>query len=185
MKKSGAGPEGGLLTRSIPVLPRQTCHKRQSRFLCALHPVHGSVRPVYQVLHALGFPPDITKRPIFILTGPFCNQIYFIFLLAFINNRGIHIISLQMLPSLQSCQLHDKAYLYHLSAQLLNQLDNCLSGSSCGDQSSTMITFWPGRMASLCISMVACPYSRSYSMAMVSQGSFPFLRTGTNPLCCA
>ena len=52
-------------------------------------------------------------------------------------------------------------------------------------RSSTITTFWPGRMASLWISISAVPYSSSYSAEMVSQGSFPFLRTGTKLLCSA
>src|SRR3989442_664119 len=48
-------------------------------------------------------------------------------------------------------------------------------------RSSTMRTFAPGWRASLCISSVADPYSRSYSTDTTSAGSFPSLRTGTNP----
>src|SRR5438876_436634 len=48
-------------------------------------------------------------------------------------------------------------------------------------RSSTMRTFAPGCRASLCISSVADPYSRSYSTDTTSAGSFPSLRTGTKP----
>src|SRR5207249_3428849 len=48
-------------------------------------------------------------------------------------------------------------------------------------KSSTMSTFAPGANASLCISSVADPYSRSYSTATTSAGSLPSLRTGTKP----
>src|SRR5881296_1506369 len=48
-------------------------------------------------------------------------------------------------------------------------------------RSSTISTFAPGLIASLCISSVAEPYSRSYSTLTTSAGSFPSLRTGTKP----
>src|SRR5579859_3909096 len=44
-----------------------------------------------------------------------------------------------------------------------------------------MSTRAPGLMASLCISSVAEPYSRSYSTLTTSAGSLPSLRTGTKP----
>ena len=44
-----------------------------------------------------------------------------------------------------------------------------------------MSTRWPGLIASLWISSVAVPYSRSYSTSIVSAGSLPSLRTGTKP----
>src|SRR5439155_8392978 len=48
-------------------------------------------------------------------------------------------------------------------------------------RSSTMSTFAPGGNASLCISSVADPYSRSYSTETTSAGSLPSFRTGTKP----
>src|SRR5437870_3749662 len=48
-------------------------------------------------------------------------------------------------------------------------------------RSSTMRTREPGLRASLCISRVADPYSRSYSTLTTSEGSLPSLRTGTKP----
>src|SRR5690242_12212215 len=48
-------------------------------------------------------------------------------------------------------------------------------------RSSTMSTRAPGVIASLCISSVAEPYSRSYSTLTTSAGSLPSLRTGTKP----
>lgn len=45
---------------------------------------------------------------------------------------------------------------------------------------SSMITmFWPSSRASICISNVFEPYSRSYSTENVSYGNFPGLRIGT------
>src|SRR5438874_2099162 len=48
-------------------------------------------------------------------------------------------------------------------------------------RSSTMSTLAPGLIASLCISSVAEPYSRSYSTLTTSPGSLPSFRTGTKP----
>ena len=50
-------------------------------------------------------------------------------------------------------------------------------------RSSTRTTFCPGIIASLCISISALPYSRSYFADTVSQGSLPFFLTGTKDLC--
>ena len=50
-------------------------------------------------------------------------------------------------------------------------------------RSSTINTFCPGFMASLCISITAEPYSKSYSTDTVSHGSLPFFLTGINGLC--
>ena len=48
-------------------------------------------------------------------------------------------------------------------------------------RSSTSRTEAPCSIASLCISMVSVPYSRSYSTDSVICGSFPGLRIGMNP----
>jgi len=47
--------------------------------------------------------------------------------------------------------------------------------------SSSNKTFSPLLKASLCISMVAMPYSKEYSSESVCHGSLPFLRIGVNP----
>ena len=47
--------------------------------------------------------------------------------------------------------------------------------------SSTIRTRSPGLMPSRCSSIVAVPYSSSYSSAIVSDGSLPALRMGTKP----
>ena len=49
-------------------------------------------------------------------------------------------------------------------------------------KSSTITTLSPGLMASLCISITALPYSRSYSLLITSLGSLPCFLTGTNAL---
>ena len=49
-------------------------------------------------------------------------------------------------------------------------------------KSSTITTFCPGLIESTCISISALPYSNSYEVETVSQGSFPFLRIKTNGL---
>ena len=41
---------------------------------------------------------------------------------------------------------------------------------------------WPLVKASAWISIMALPYSRSYSALCVIPGSLPALRTGTNPM---
>src|SRR5439155_298990 len=55
------------------------------------------------------------------------------------------------------------------------------TGRPVARRSSPMSTSAPGANASLCISSVADPYSRSYSTETTSAGSLPSLRTGTKP----
>ena len=50
------------------------------------------------------------------------------------------------------------------------------------NKSSTIKILAPCSIASLCISIILLPYSKSYSVLTTSPGNLPSFLTGTNPL---
>ena len=98
-----------------------------------------------------------------------------------ITDNRVNVLARQLLPAREELELDEEREPGHLAAEPFDQAHHGRGGAAGREHVVDDEHPLPRLIASRWISSRSVPYSSSYSSRSISHGSFPALRTGTNP----